>query len=288
MKLTFRAKDLPLSGELRSFATTKLRRALSAFEASVRDVAVSFRDINGPKGGEDISCRIEARVRGGTYLTVEEIRSSPFAAASRAAERLARRVQRSLERRRARRRRNGWAAAVLGLLATGCSAVRVHSHSDLAPTVAIETYAWLDEAEEGDALDAEVRAAIGLQLATLGIGPAFADDASVLVSYSTDVRTRERVNDPYFDVYARERYELGTLTVRLHDPVTHRVVWRGSGESELRVVAVQAGPFDQDLATRERPRNWRVPTKVAVIFERLERDLRARAPATSRVRLVAR
>ena len=104
MKLQVHSKGIHVTKELHRFIEKRLRYALNRFGERARKVRVSLTDINGPRGGEDIRCRVLAHV-GGRTLAIDETQSEPFAAVSHAAERIGRTVARRIDRRKSGPRR---------------------------------------------------------------------------------------------------------------------------------------------------------------------------------------
>lgn len=104
MKLELHAKGLTLTDGLRAHVERKLRFALGRFGARVRSVRVQLQDLNGPRGGEDIRCQIQAHLAPTGTLTIQETRRDPFAAVARACDRVSARVTRHIVRRRLQRK----------------------------------------------------------------------------------------------------------------------------------------------------------------------------------------
>ncbi len=98
MQVDVHSKDVRLTRSLKRFVERKMQTALGRFDASVDWVKVQISDINGPRGGEDIRCRVLAHVSGGRTLAIDETKSEPFAAVAHAAERLGRSVARRVDR----------------------------------------------------------------------------------------------------------------------------------------------------------------------------------------------
>lgn len=77
-----------------------IRRSLEKVDSRFGDwltrVEVFVKDVNGPKGGVDKHCRMEARPRGVDPVTIEHQDEDAYACASRAADKL----EKVLERRR--------------------------------------------------------------------------------------------------------------------------------------------------------------------------------------------
>jgi len=55
----------------RELMATRLATALRGVEARVERIAVRFEDLNGPKGGPDMACRIQLALGGQPVLVVE-------------------------------------------------------------------------------------------------------------------------------------------------------------------------------------------------------------------------
>ena len=168
--------------------------------------------------------------------------------------------------------------AALGLLllaAMGSSCVGIQVSSSGAPELRaaeIQGYAFVREGAvgEADGLDAEIRGAIEAELAAHGLRPTAPEDATLLIAYRTDVEAKTRANDPFFEFFPAEEYEVGTLTIDLLDAGTQEAVWSGQGQSELRLSAVMVGPFATELTPTSERREWRVRRKVAAILDQLD------------------
>jgi putative sigma-54 modulation protein len=106
MTLDISTRHVPLDAPTRELIERRLAYALGRFAARVRSVTARFEDLNGPRGGVDIQCRMEAVLvpRGQVLVEVTDVTAE--AAASRASQRLARRIRTVLEARRGRRRRS--------------------------------------------------------------------------------------------------------------------------------------------------------------------------------------
>ena len=107
MKFTLRSNGVPRSGALRTFVEDRLEHAFGRFADRIRRVRVQFTDVNGPRGGEDIECRVQATVAGGGQVIVHELRADPYAAVARACDRASQQLARRLERFQERRRGRG-------------------------------------------------------------------------------------------------------------------------------------------------------------------------------------
>ncbi|MHC4837838.1 MAG: HPF/RaiA family ribosome-associated protein [Planctomycetota bacterium] len=104
MKLDIHTKGVALDDELRRNIERRFRTALTRFDGRLGPVRVSLTDVNGPRGGEDILCKIHTSLRRDEEILVAESHHSPVAAVTRAFERTTRVLTRRLQRGRAVRR----------------------------------------------------------------------------------------------------------------------------------------------------------------------------------------
>lgn len=77
-----------------------LQFAFGRFSSHIRSVDVSFSDVNGPKGGDDLQCRMKIVLHGKGELLVEGKGISVEAVAAETADRAALAVSRRLDRLR--------------------------------------------------------------------------------------------------------------------------------------------------------------------------------------------
>ena len=114
MTLDISTRHVPLDAPTRELIERRLAFALGRFAARVRSVTARFEDLNGPRGGVDIQCRMEAVLvpRGQVLVEVTDVTAE--AAATRGAQRLARRIRTVIEARRGRRRRSPSVRAATG------------------------------------------------------------------------------------------------------------------------------------------------------------------------------
>ena len=107
MRLEIRSRQFNLTQALRAHVEERLRFALGRFADRLGRVHVRLWDENGPKGGEDMHCSIEAR-GAGVQVRVDDRDADLYAAVSRAAERVSRTVHRAVERSHAVRVPRVW------------------------------------------------------------------------------------------------------------------------------------------------------------------------------------
>jgi putative sigma-54 modulation protein len=105
MKIQVKTVNLDLDARTRADVQRMMQAHLGRLAHRVLRVNVRLADQNGPRGGKDISCLVEARLRPRGRLFIEEIDSDLMGAVSRSAEAAATTVSRTLERSRDLRRR---------------------------------------------------------------------------------------------------------------------------------------------------------------------------------------
>jgi ribosome-associated translation inhibitor RaiA len=105
MQIEIRSLNEKISPAQRAYIERRLFYALGRFGSRVRRVMVRLEDLNGPRGGLDKRCHIEARLsrRGLLVVDVRDAELEP--AVSRAAERMSRRLRDELTMRRDQRKR---------------------------------------------------------------------------------------------------------------------------------------------------------------------------------------
>ena len=92
---------------IRAFARQRLDAILGRHLDDLEHADVFLEDVNGPKGGRDMSVRVRARLRGGRIVTVEETRENLHAAIVHASRKAASAVRRAVEEARRFDRRAG-------------------------------------------------------------------------------------------------------------------------------------------------------------------------------------
>lgn len=103
MLVEVRGSTVPISEALEEHILRKLDFALRKFADRIERVVVRLADLNGPKGGLDKRCRVEARLFSRSQsLVVEAVDSDAYVAVSQAAARLDERVARTLSKQRVR------------------------------------------------------------------------------------------------------------------------------------------------------------------------------------------
>ena len=98
--MNIHTQDMMVSPSLHEFVSERLGRALRGLDVYPQQVDVFLKDLNGPKGGADKAVLVRIRLCQRLVVTVEAIRSDPYAAVHIAARRARRSVKRALRKRR--------------------------------------------------------------------------------------------------------------------------------------------------------------------------------------------
>jgi ribosome-associated translation inhibitor RaiA len=100
MKIHVRSRKAEVDETVRAQIERRLQFSLGKFSPSILRVAVQIVDLNGPRGGEDKSCRIELRLLPTGSIFVADTDADLYAAVDRAADRAAQCVSRATRRTR--------------------------------------------------------------------------------------------------------------------------------------------------------------------------------------------
>lgn len=112
MKIHVRTRQVQLDDFVRAHVERRLQLSLDRFSDRVQRVTVHLVDVNGPRGGKDKVCRIEARLRPTGVLFVEDADADLFVAIDRAADQAGEAVSRALKRDRDLARKAAQACAM--------------------------------------------------------------------------------------------------------------------------------------------------------------------------------
>lgn len=104
METTLRTHSVPLTPLLKEYVERRLESAFGRLECYEVRVLVTLSDVNGPRGGEDIRCRVQVRMPH-LEVVVEDQSDNPFQAAGSAIGRAGHSLTRRIERLQSRRRR---------------------------------------------------------------------------------------------------------------------------------------------------------------------------------------
>lgn len=132
MQIDIQSRGFTLTESLRQHAERRLQFAIGSMRGNLRAVAMRLSDENGPRGGEDKLCRIQASLAGEPPVVIEDIQSDLYVAIDRAADRLGRTVARRLHRQRRASRASGRAGPADHALAP-------ESFEDIPQSVALRT-----------------------------------------------------------------------------------------------------------------------------------------------------
>ena len=107
MDINIQCSAVSCSRDAQEKVREKLTVALRRMSHHIRVLQVRLEDVNGPKGGTDKRCVVEAVVDHRASVVVEATGENVVAAVARASRRIARRVRDEFSRARDIRRRSG-------------------------------------------------------------------------------------------------------------------------------------------------------------------------------------
>ena len=99
MKLFVRSSNVALTQPIRTYVDRRVRMVLGRFGPKIAWVSVRISDVNGPRGGVDKLCRIEARFWGRIMVVVEDTAVDLRQAIDHSIRRLGRGISRVAARR---------------------------------------------------------------------------------------------------------------------------------------------------------------------------------------------
>jgi ribosome-associated translation inhibitor RaiA len=102
MNIDIQARNFNLTGSILREVEKRIGYTLGNRYDKIEHITVRLGDINGPKGGNDKSCRIRVAIPGQKDVFVEDIEADLYTAIHRAADRANRTVARRLARERQR------------------------------------------------------------------------------------------------------------------------------------------------------------------------------------------
>lgn len=106
MRIHIATRNMSLTNAMRDFVHMRLRRALGRFARRITETAVTFEDMNGPRGGLDVHCRIRLVLRPHGEVNVSAMAAQAGAALSEASRRAVWCVKNRIRRRWRSRRRS--------------------------------------------------------------------------------------------------------------------------------------------------------------------------------------
>lgn len=98
--------DHCLPNSIREIVERRASLKLSRYADLIRLADVNIRDVNGPRGGVDISCRVQLTLHRGGELIAQEKATTPGDAVAGAMERITRQLSRITKQKLSQRRRS--------------------------------------------------------------------------------------------------------------------------------------------------------------------------------------
>jgi ribosomal subunit interface protein len=102
MELDIRGISMELTESIDTHVRNRLTKDLSHFAARVRKVTVRVSDVNGPRGGMDKRCHMEATATGVEDAHADEVDSDLYRAIDQASTRLRKHLTRLIDKDRSR------------------------------------------------------------------------------------------------------------------------------------------------------------------------------------------
>ncbi len=106
MLIKMHSRGITLPEELKEYTSSKIRLTLGRYFDKIQRADIYLTDVNGPKGGEDMMCKVKVAISGQPPVVVQEtnqtLRESINACAHRVKRTLGRRFKRPLSHRRFR------------------------------------------------------------------------------------------------------------------------------------------------------------------------------------------
>lgn len=103
-RLSIQARGLSLSTPFRCWLEKTMAGALGRFVHRIQAVQIWIEDVNGPRGGIDVRCRVEVKFKSRGRISVSALAADEYAATAKAALRARQQVDRRVKRGRSHRR----------------------------------------------------------------------------------------------------------------------------------------------------------------------------------------
>jgi len=100
MNIVIKARGVEVSEVLKEYIERRIGFAVDRFESRLSTVNVNLSDANGPRGGEDKVCQLNAEIDSGGAVLIEEVGFAHTTAVNIASRRLQYALARKLNRRR--------------------------------------------------------------------------------------------------------------------------------------------------------------------------------------------
>lgn len=98
MLLKIYTRGFTLSDALSDYTESKIRLALGLYRDKIRRVDIFLTDVNGPKGGEDMMCKIKIKADGYPPIVVHETVDDIYNAINICSHRIKRSIGRRVDR----------------------------------------------------------------------------------------------------------------------------------------------------------------------------------------------
>lgn len=102
MRIDVQSSDVSISKRLRSYLESLVLHRMQLVKEHVQSVSVTVKDNNGPKGGNDKECIVEAVIPNQPNLVVKKRSSDVVASIKKATDRIARVANRQIKKQRRR------------------------------------------------------------------------------------------------------------------------------------------------------------------------------------------
>jgi ribosomal subunit interface protein len=103
MEIEIHSHGFAVTSAIRGYLAKRLSRSLAPYARHVRRVVARVADANGPRGGNDKSCRVGVSIAGSPDIFAADTRADLYSAIDCAIERLTSAVAKRIQRRRAAR-----------------------------------------------------------------------------------------------------------------------------------------------------------------------------------------
>lgn len=100
MRIDIQTTEMNLGQNFKQVLKAKTRRLFQHNSRHIRQINITFRDVNGPKGGEDKLCRVNVFVGRGQHILVSVKDSSAYQAAMLAVKKANHSLRRQLGKAR--------------------------------------------------------------------------------------------------------------------------------------------------------------------------------------------
>ncbi len=98
MLVKIHARDFTLSEALRDYTDSRIRLVLGLYRDKIRRTDIFLTNVNGPKGGEDMMCKIKIEPDGHSPIIAQETANDMYNAINICSHRIKRAVGRRFDR----------------------------------------------------------------------------------------------------------------------------------------------------------------------------------------------